>query len=499
MSRLRLPLAAFFLAFASAASALPVAAPSAADRDQLMTLPEYRKGLKELRGHFEKRGEDPAVAERYVADLEGAFPVQLGEKVPVTKGTFEAFLKYQAAWARKTRDGKNPLVAPAQQGHEVDRARQLKAAFKSEAELKSPRFYQAFQTAVRDVRALRRRGAQDYAGVSAVFFGDQVDDSYTHVDAGDEALEKGDHATAIREANMALAANPANADALVLRAGAEYDSGRTAAAVSDAQAALMLDPVNPSAQAILSLTSSGGDAAKSAATTATTGSAGLDDGRSARALPTIVAGAETPAPGVQRLGSVRLAAPPPPAPSATPAVGRILAEDLSVLAVERARKDPVGSMGRLGQAMALDPGNAAARDWHSTIANRNGDYSAALGSAERSITSDPNDAVAYYNKARALAGAGDKQGSLEALTMASRVDPSYSKMVAEASAISETEQLDLLFQTAAYQRQPADPLPRHASSPLMLVIGAVGALLALAGAAVFFADGGAKGPAIVRR
>lgn len=415
---------------------LPAFAAAAPAPDQQMTLPEYRKGLKELRGHFVKRDEDPAIAERYIADLETAFPVALGERVPVTHGVFESFLKYQAAWARKTRDGKNPDVTREELQHEIERADALKAAFKAEAEAKSPRFYRAFQAAVQDVRTMRRRDGRAYTGASSVFFSDQIDDSYSHVDAGDEALERGDSATAIKEAGLALGINPANADALVLRAGAHYDRREIPAAVLDAQAALILDPVNRQAQAILSLT-----------------------------------GASVPA----AAGEERAA------PSPTPAVGKMLSEDLSERAVGLAGSDPRGSMGQFGQAVALDPRNANARGWYATLANREGEYDAALGSAEQGLNEDPNDALAYFNKAYALAGAGDKDGMISALTQATLLDPSYKPALVQALEARTKEDMKTVFGAAAGRHQPAAPRPRRRrSSSTMLMLTSVGFLIGLA-------------------
>ena len=459
----------------------------AGDGDQLMTLPEYRRGLKELRGYFEKRGEDPRIAERYVADLEAAFPVNLGERVPVTRAVFQAFMKYQAAWARKTRDGKNPKVAPGQHAHEVDRAVNLKAEFKAKAEAESPQFYRAFQAAVRDVRGLRIRGGKTYAGVSSVFFSDQVDDSYTHVDAGNEALEKGDDAKAIEEANQALALNPANADALVLRAGAQYDRGNSAEAVADAQSALVLDPGNQQAQAILGLLATGPASARSALAGAADGSRGLADEGRAKNLPR-VADAIDGTFGQDVMGHLP--------PSATPAVGKILAQDLSALAVGEAKTNPRGSMRRLDQAMALDPQNDGARGWFATIANRAGEYRAALGSAERGLAKDPNDALAYYNKAYAMAGAGDKQGMVDALQQAARIDQSYQQASAQAPNMSSNEAMEILF-GANETHQPPVPLPHHRRDfTVMLMLGAIGGFFLVTGAGLFFRK--SASPRVVR-
>lgn len=476
-----------------------------ADRDRLMTLPEYRKGLKELRAHFEKRNEDPRVAEVYIRDLETAFPVKLGENVPVTKGVFDAFMRYQAAWARKTRDSKNANVAVKDLTHEFDRAKELKAAFKAEAEAKSPRFYRAFQAAVADVRALKRRDAGQWKGDSAVFFADQIDDSYTHVDAGNEKLEKGDVAGAVREADAALRINPGNADALVLRAGAEYDAGSTASAIADAQSALVLDPTNPQAQAILSLTASDPAAARAALVGAAGGGASLasDGGRSG--LPRIVGEPDKgPVAGETGRGLPPLAKPTALAltatPTATPAVAKILAADLSVRAVGMAAQDPQSSVAQLGAATRLDPENKAASGWYQTMANRTGDYSAALGSAQKSLTADPNDALAYYNKAYALAGEGDKAGSVAALREAARIDPSYQKALDQALTFDEKEGLELMFSLPAFQRQPEAPAPRRAPMSLPLkLLGAVGAMMAFGALYLFSASSRGTGPAIVRR
>lgn len=437
---------------------LPALASAAVDEN--LTLPEYRKGLKELHGYFVKRGEDPTVADRYIADLETAFPIALGERVPVTKTVFDSFLKYQAAWTRKTRDSKNPAVTPEERGHEVARAGELKAAFKANAETSSPRFYQAFQAAVKDVRSLKH----GYTGASAVFFSDQVDEAYTHVDAGDEALEKGDTAKALKEAADALAINPGNADALVLRAGALYETRDMAAAVADARAALILDPVNRQAQAILSLTQSNPAAAQTLADANKDAQAVGDDGRV----------------------------------SATPGVGRMLSEDLSVRALDTETSDPKGTLGRLGQAMALDPKNASASGWYATLANRAGDYSAALGSTERGLKNDPNDALAYFNKAYALAGTGDKEGMVDALRQAARIDPTYRTEADRAAALDTHQALDTLFGLAAKERHPAYPQPRRRGDSMLIAMTAfVAATFLMSGAVLYFRSG--SRPVVSRR
>ena len=128
-----------------------------------------------------------------------------------------------------------------------------------------------------------------------------------------------------------------------------------------------------------------------------------------------------------------------------------------------------------------------ARGWYATIANRSGDYSAALGSAEQGVSNDPNDALAYFNKAYALAGNGDKDGMVDALKQAARIDPSYAQALEQVQASRAKDALDVLFGVAAKQRQPAVPLPRHRREfTLMMMTGFVAAFLIVSGCVLFF-------------
>lgn len=416
--------------------------------DEELTAAEYHAGLKTLRGYLEKRGLKPDAAERFVSVMARALPPSEGRRVAVTRDVFAAFLRYQAAWARKTRDGKHAAVTPEKLRDEIERAIRLKEEFRLKAGASSPEFYRVFQAAVRDVRGTRRRHDGTYAGNSAVFFTDDVDLSYTHVDAGDVALENGDAAGAIAEAGKALAINPANADAFVLRAGARYARGDAAAAIEDARSALLLDPRNQQAQAILSLS-------------------GLDAGRAA--LARAAAGA---------------------APSPTPAVGALLSADLTERAVEAAEADARSSIDELDRALALNPGNEPARGWRTAMLNRVGEYTDALASAEQTLTGRPEDAPAYFNKAYALAGARDKAGALEALTRAARIDPAYQPALDRALQLPGPEDMEILFGEWALSHRPPPPPSRRARFPLpLLLLGAVGGLLALAGAALLFRKG----------
>lgn len=472
---LRVLLAAFLASSGLASAAGEPAGKSAGDGVEELTAAEYHEGLKTLHGYLEKRGLSPEAAGRFIYVMANSLPASSdGRKVAVTRDVFSAFLRYEAAWARKTRDGKNAKVSPEQVAREAARAVVLKERFRVMAAESSPVFYRVFQAAVQDVRRARRRDGAAYAGSSAVFFGDQVDNSYSHVDAGDVALENGDAAGAIVEADKALAENPANADAFVLKAGAEYDRGEHEAAVADAQSALLLDPGNRQAKAILSLT--GKDRGRAALTNAAAGGASLATDGARRGLG--VLGEPV---GDEHAGAVA---------SPTPAVGALLSREFTSRAVDAADADARASIDQLDRAVSLNPGNASARSWRSAILNRIGDYSSALKSAQQSLDADPRDGAAYFQKAHALAGEKDKAGTLAALSEAARVDPSYQPLLDSAKQLPGPEDMEILFGSYARSHPPQAPPSRRGRYPTaLLMLGATGGLMALAGVAQLFRRG----------
>jgi tetratricopeptide (TPR) repeat protein len=401
-----------------------------------------------LRGYLEKRDEREDASRRFVAVLAQALPpVDDGRRVAVTRGVFDAFLRYQAAWARKTRDRKNPGVTPRQVEAESARASALKEEFRLLAAAQSPEFYRVFQAAVRDVRRAPMRGGRVWAGDSAVFFADQVDASYTHVDAGDVALEAGDARKAIEEADKALRENPANADAYVLRAGARYERGDAAGAAEDARHALILDPRNEQAQALMSLT--GGPAAPDAP----------------------AAAADAP-------------------PSATPAVGALLSYDMTARGAEVARSDARGSVEYLSRAVRLDPRNEAARSWQGTVLNRLGQFGAALGSAESWLTGSPENPEAWFQKGHALAGAGRRTDAVAAAERAASLSAAYAPLAERARQAPQPEDLALVFGDWALSHQPPLPAPRRRGQPLpLLLLGGAGLSLVFAAGAVLLRKG----------
>ena len=482
------PLAVALLLLPLSLAAAPAGRPAdkALAASQPLSEQEYRQGLETLRTFLVKRGEEADFAGTFIDDLERAGVRRDGRGILVTRGVFASFIKYETAWARKTRDGKNELVSAAQRRHEVERAETLKEQFKSGARASSPEFFRAFQAAVADVRKIRDARVRNPDGTqagSAVLFADQVDNSYSHVDAGDEALDQGDAAGAIDQANQALADNPKNADALVLKAGAEYAAQDPAAAVADAQAALALDPGNQQAQAIVSLSN--------AATTAAGGGAALSDaGALARTLAQD-GGAERAMLGDQAAagagyGGALSAGRPGMNPGATPALAQRLAGDLVQHAASMMGLDPGAARKELNRAVLLSPRNAQALELLATAANRMTDFNAALAASNAAIDLSPADPRAWFEKAHALGGQGDRAGMTAALEQAAALDSSYKPALTTAVQAAEPLDLTLLFGDNA-SLHPANPgqLPvSNNGAGLLKIMGGIGLVLLSSGFAV---------------
>ena len=471
---------------------------------QQMTEDQLRQGLAQLKSHLEKRGEDEQFVTLFINDIQKAFSdPDANGYIPVTRQVFDAFIKYEVAWASKTRDSKNPNISPEQLQREVQRAEALKKEFQAEAHNMSPAFYAAFQAAVKAVK--QARSGQAAAGL----FGGQTDDSFSHVDAGGAALEQGDAAAAAAQASQAVAEDPGNSEAYSLQAAADYAQGDMAAAAQAASTALQLDPTNPQAQAVLSLTDSQAPVAAGALADAASVAGGLSGEIAAPAAADGDAVAASGAVGVlspSAGGAAPAVQGSMPAPvlvlSAAGAPNAVQSADLTRQAATAIRLgDPLNAMGLLNRAVALDPTNtqalnlraiaeahdrdysaalqdinrslmiaphrSASLDTKSKISNRAKDYAGALAAADEALRIDSRDAHAWFNRAHALAGQGDRAGMLEALRQAALLDPSYERSLQEALKQSPSEALTLLFPDrqgllAAASRQAAT---RRRSSP----------------------------------
>ncbi len=454
---------------------------------QEMAPQQVRDGLSLLRKYLATRGEEPAVADDFVDDLQRKLLGPNGDRRdPVTRGTFDAFMKFETAWARKTRDSKNQQVTAAELEHERLRSDKLKQAFVQSAQADSPRFFAAFRAAVKDVRTthadLRQRGG------AAGFFGNHVDDSYTKVDAGDEALDQGDPAAAAADADQAIAENPDNADAYALKSGAEYASGALAAAATDAQTALSLDPGNLPAQAIASL-SAGAPVPAGTETLVDAASAGSTLANDSSGAPPPGLSSPAPTAGYSSVASLPSAVAAPPLapipaapPSSLPVLSAQLSNDLTQRAARGASLDPAAAIGQLDRAIALNPSNSDALNWRAALSNQSKDYKSGLASAERAAAVNPRDGKAFYNKALALRGLGDRDGMIDALRQAAAIDPAF-KSAADAAVVlprpADEELLTQSWPNAAAQT-PAQPPPRAggwSESQVTSIFAAIGALL----------------------
>jgi tetratricopeptide (TPR) repeat protein len=77
------------------------------------------------------------------------------------------------------------------------------------------------------------------------------------------------------------------------------------------------------------------------------------------------------------------------------------------------------------EALREFPGNVNLLDAKATAQNKLKDFRGALATALEALDMDPNDAVAWMNKAFALRGLGDRDGMLAALRAAAALDPRF--------------------------------------------------------------------------
>jgi tetratricopeptide (TPR) repeat protein len=505
--------------------------------NQELTDDQLQQGLAQLKNHLLKRGEDEQYINIFINDIQKSFADPDGNGViPVTRQVFDTFIKYEVAWARKTRDSKNPDISSDQLQREAQKAASLKKELQTEAHKTSPAFYKAFQAAARDVR--QANGGQTSAGL----FTGQTDDSYSNVDAGAADLEQGDSTDAADQAAQAIAADPDNAEAYALQAAADYAQGDYTDAAQAANMALQLDPNNQQAQAVLALSSN--QAPSNPGTLAAAAAvAGNLSGDAAAISPTnadnlaVVSAGPAPSAGAPTPALVTGPAPANPVSLTLPAASApnaVQSADLTKQALVAVRLgDPLNAIGQLNQAIALNPANtqalnlraiaeahdhqyaaalqdvnrslmiaphnSATLDTKSKILNRSKDYAGALAAAREALRIDPRDAHAYFNQAHSLAGQGNRAGMIDALRQASLRDPSYGRTLQSALKQSPSADLTSLFPDrqglqAAAERQAA---ARRHSSPwkkflrrsgiqsildefgALSALGATGALLAI--------------------
>ncbi len=99
-------------------------------------------------------------------------------------------------------------------------------------------------------------------------------------------------------------------------------------------------------------------------------------------------------------------------------------------------------------ALGLAPGNSVALQTRSWALAKQGRFQEALADANYSLEHDPN-SVAYYNRAFALAGLGDADGSLDSLKQAAAMDARFRPQLERALAVPDKSDLLLVFDQPA--------------------------------------------------
>ncbi len=139
------------------------------------------------------------------------------------------------------------------------------------------------------------------------------------------------------------------------------------------------------------------------------------------------------------------------------------------------RAEVLVRLGRYGQAVAdaqraaeLLPGKEAwnARRLKSIAENGVNEYLTMLKEADAALRRNPADAKAFYRKAWALAGVGDKPAARENLRLAAGADSSFEGSYFEACALPEEADLVKVFQGGGPAARSVPPPPiREAAVP----------------------------------
>ena len=315
------------------------------------------------------------------------------------------------------------------------------------------------------------------------------------MDEGTDALDRGDGAAAVAQAEQALAQDPANSDAYALRAQANFARREYSAAARDAGLALKLDPSNEQARAVLGMSASQAPSGSGvlAGAAATAGALAKGSARSGAGPSAVAADFPQPSDG---------ASPPPTAGlpmsggrSADFALQSLNAEAFETGAAAKARRhDFEGALSELDRGLLMAPDDEALLDEKAAILNRSKDYPGAFSAAGKVLAGNPQDAFAYFNRANALAGMGDRDGMLAALRRAASLDPSYQTILQEALELPKAADLLFLFpEDAAWRPQarrsvPGSPAhPGRRSWPVFLMGGIGGLLIALGSLRIFVA------------
>ena len=311
-------------------------------------------------------------------------------------------------------------------------------------------------------------------------------------------LSSGDDAGAREAASEALKLDPANVDALKLRAQAAALMGDNAAANRDANAALALDPGNKDLQTLAAITEGragprGSAAAAQAAGFAPEGGAveGRADWTGRSDLPRLSAD-QLQSAALAREARGELSLDPD---KAVELAGKAIALDgknagayyARGVAYER-KGDHASALKDAVAGLAYAPKQAGLWALEAAALDREGRYADARAAAQAALELDPRSASAWMAQANALAGLGDKAGALKALAQAASLDAAAKPLYEQAVNAPADSDLMFLFsspdQTSAAARA-AQARPRRfglvagaaAAGGLLLALGLLPLLL----------------------
>ena len=301
--------------------------------------------------------------------------------------------------------------------------------------------------------------------------------------------------------DAALDRNPSSQQALSGRAEARYELGDFPGAVTDARAALRLNPGDARALTALKF-SEGRDGGAASASGVRSGAAGGAAAMGAGAFSAedefAHAGASVSADAMRRSDAYVVAAKRSlnmgDALSATETLRKAVevnpsnAQAFSLAAMAYSRlKNYEAAFSSAESGLKLAPRSTALLNSEAFALNHLKDYRGALAAADRALSINPNDAMAYFNRAAALGGMHDRAGLLEALASAARLDPARFAAALEAIR-KEPEATDILYLfPGSAETEASKPAPPPTSGlPAQRTL--LGAGLALAGllAAAFF-------------
>lgn len=305
-----------------------------------------------------------------------------------------------------------------------------------------------------------------------------------------------------REAfDAALQRDPKNEAALSGRAEASLNLGDYPGAVSDARAALKLNPGDERALATLKFAEGRLPAGYSADISAGHGPDAAGAGPAGASYPSGSAQAALGRPGdvsaqdaarrsEEYVAAARRSLTLGDARAAAESLRKAVelnpgnAEALSLSAMAHIRlKDYAQALAAAEAGLKLAPNNAALLDAKASALNYMKDYKGALASADLAIAANPNDPMAYFNRAWALGGLHERAGSLDALTAAARLNPQFASIRDSALRLPQDSDILYLFpgESPGAQPAPADvPSAGAGLSPRLMLGGGLLAGLLLA-------------------